>query len=172
MIRQCQDGEREIILLDPEIEDSTVVNTWLDLVLNAKISWSGPNRPRILTNLVEFFDKWSCTVPRKAFLQFLQMSTNVSNCTRFVVGAALRDPNICAEALFLELKSNLDQDTGRRGLDFLGRLDFHDYQRIPQAYHWALAKTCLLKSHLTIGVGSIPIKFISFLKETEQPPSS
>jgi hypothetical protein len=155
MIDACE-GARELFLVDPEIENKTIISLFFGLVLNVELDLDvlppGTSIIPTLTALHAFCDKYECTIPRRTALVFLRrLDLDMTSHERFVIGAIWDDPDTCAKALQRSSTGMQDLAPSRIPLKF--------YSLISHSYLWALNRAWTNPN--------LPGAFLEYLKEAK-----
>jgi hypothetical protein len=171
-------GDGEITFLDPEVEHSTIVSAWLHLFLNGKLVLGPPSAIKLRTviHLVDFLEKWSCGIARNTFKLLLETERPIAYLHHFVVGAVMADRDVCADALFSELKNVISSNSRKSSSNISNRpvfdlatVDFDSYKRIPLHYQWAAARILPSKFSSLTQKFEVRSKFADYLQQAERP---
>lgn len=153
MIDACN-GERQIIFLDPYLEDADVISRFLNLIVNVELDvweYDDATNREILLNLFAFLNKWGCDSPRRMALILLrsrEYQARLTAVTVFVIGAVNDDVATCCAAMEHEIPTCPVYPTygttagPKKVSDALDprQMSWAAWKRIPHRYLWALTQ--------------------------------
>lgn len=135
-------AEREIHFDDPELEHSSIIAVFLNLIVNTSLANRFVslkiNPVDGLLHLHKFLIKHGGNDTLKRMMQCLRLrGPSILPLHRFILGSILDDMETCVNALYTTSRSYPDDK--RFDLD-IWCIPFDDYKRIPRRYAWALVR--------------------------------
>lgn len=173
------DAAREIHLVDPELEGSTIISLLLDVIVKSEIrpdvlAHSAIRTIEVLLRLFTLFDKYQMDRARNAALVWLSSCRcdSVSPLHRFIVGAMQDDIQVCLEALrnsrIVLVRGCYRDAVSRERYDLDPRfMASWDMDRIPPVYFRALLRAWDEREKYPIQKGRkvIPYQLVPLFEE-------